>query len=279
MTCPQCGSNNYVCKGIRKIQRYKCNDCGKWFCEATGELYYRCRFPPFTIFFAVMLCIVLRSSLVSLFVKLIFRCYISPKSIRKWTRRFLDTLPSSYFPIKPQENAFLICHADEKFIKVNGKTAYLWSVIDGAGNWITSIITPNRDKESARKLYNQLKQIYKKIDRIITDGYPAYKKLNTIFGLKCKHIIAGLNKKLFNHNGGLLCLTNNKVECLNSHLEMYLSRFRHHFTNLESANAYIKGYMFITQLLCSFQLQHNLQQPSITEIRQTLTREVENVEQ
>lgn len=276
MKCPYCTSFNAINKGIRNSkQRYKCNACEKWFSENTNSFYYRHRFPPFIMLFCIMLCIVVQASLVSLFAKLIFRCYVSPKTIRKWTRKFLATLPNAYQPVKQCDKVFLICHADEKFIKIRGKQAYDWNLVDCAGNWITSLVTPNRDKESAKRLYKQLKQIYKKVDIIVTDGCKSYIGLESLFGLSCTHVIAGLKEKLFWHKKICMFTSNNYAENIHSHIEMYLARFRHHFTTLESAQAYIRGFMFVTYLLRSFQLQHSLQQSSIPDNRGDMLREVQ----
>lgn len=276
--CLRCKGSCVICKGLRGgKQRFRCSNCGKWFCDTTGTFGYRKRFHPAVRSFAVMLCLCNRAEVVSLYVKLFFHCYVSPKSIREWTQEFLDKLPDVQPPVKPYDKAFLICHCDEKFTKVRGKQAYIWNAVDGIGNWITTLVTMARDKESAEKLYHQLKQVYRTVEIIVTDGNQSYTGLETIFGLSCEHWIRGIKPKMQMYKEYLLpSVSNNQVECLHSHIEMYLARFRHHFTTLESAQRYMKGCLLLTRLLAGFQQQHSLQQPSIPDICDTqLVREVE----
>ncbi len=49
---------------------------------------------------------------------------------------------------------------DEVFVKIRGKTHYLWRAVDHEGEVLETIVTKRRDKKSALNLLKKLPQLY-----------------------------------------------------------------------------------------------------------------------
>lgn len=103
--------------------------------------------------------------------------------------------------ILPEYNCtadILICHVDEKYVKVNGEWHYWWSIKDCFGNLIHAIITPLRDYDSAKKLLQEARRkIRRDVDILVRDGLNAYQRSAKLLGRKCKSMIAGIKGKGF----------------------------------------------------------------------------------
>ena len=200
------------------------------------------RHPIFIIRFSILLHIYLSSRVVSILLFLLLRCQVSHKTVCEWTKKFTGNAQLPLHKYKPNE--VLICHADEKYVKVKGEWSYWWSIKDRFGNVIHKIITPFRDLASAKKLFTEGRnKIGRKVDILIRDGLPAYDKAAKFLGRKCKSVIAGINGKGFLYKKRFYWVTNNPAESLNSEIDFYLSKFQNNFANLESANRFADIFM------------------------------------
>ena len=66
-------------------------------------------------------------------------------------------------------------HIDEVFVKINGKTHYLWRAIDHEGTVLECYVTKKRDKRAALNVLEKLMSRYGKPKEIVTDKLPSYK--------------------------------------------------------------------------------------------------------
>src|SRR3989338_4992274 len=89
------------------------------------------------------------SSIVIILFFLLFRANVSYKTICDWTNKFASSI---IFPKYSCTAEILICHVDEKYVKVSGEWCYWWSLKDMLGNMIHAIVTKLRDFASAKKL-------------------------------------------------------------------------------------------------------------------------------
>src|SRR3989338_5291068 len=193
----------------------------------TGYLK-RYRFPILVIRAAVILHMLLPSRIVSLILYLLLRVNVTHKTVCEWTTKFSGNI------ILPQYTCtadILICHVDEKYVKVNGECCYWWSLKDMLGNMIHAIVTKLRDFASAKKLLVEARE---KIGR------------------KCKSVIAGINGKGFIYKKNFYWLTNNPAESLNSEIDFYLGKFQNNFENIESANKFARIFMLLKHLKKKF---------------------------
>ena len=223
----------------------------------------RYRNPIIVIRFAILLHIYLPSRIVSLFLFLFFRAKVSHKTVCQWTNKFTSkiNLPTYKFT-----DDILICHVDEKYVKVKGEWCYWWSLKDCIGNIIHCIVTELRDFISAKKLLTEARdKIGRKVDILVRDGLPAYDKATNFLGNKCKKVIAGINGKGFIYKKKFYWLTNNPSESLNSEIDFYLGKFRNNFANLESANRFAQLFMLHKNLKKSFMEKKFLETSSMLE--------------
>lgn len=228
----------------------------------TGYLK-RYRNPIIVIRFAVILHMFLPSRIVAILLFLLFRARVSYKTVCEWTNKFASNINL------PQYNCIakiLICHVDEKYVKVNGEWCYWWSLKDMLGNVIHTIVTGLRDFASAKKLLVEAREkIGRKVDILVRDGLPAYDKSTKFLGRKCKSVIAGINGKGFIYKKNFYWLTNNPAESLNSEIDFYLGKFQDNFENIESANKFARIFMLLKHLKKMFYEKKLLEASSMLE--------------
>ena len=66
-------------------------------------------------------------------------------------------------------------HIDEVFVKINGKTYYLWRAVDHEGTVIDCFVSKRRDKKAALKVLKKLISRHGQPQEIVTDKLPSYK--------------------------------------------------------------------------------------------------------
>ena len=273
MSCPVCYSNRLKLDGKLENgkQRYKCKECGKKFCETTGEFFHKNRIPIQVLFVAVFFHLFIPASIVQIFIYFLFRCRISRDTICFWSRKFLEQMPE----IKPiiEKCKWIIRHTDEKEIKIRGKKAYWINTVNPKGKPITSSIIQSKDLVSCKEHMKKHKQTEKEIDIHVTDGNLSYIQAVKIFGRKCKHHIAGLKEKLLSDKKFFLYLSNLPVERLHSKIDAYINlKVRGSFTNIESANRLRKAFMFTNYLRDNFGLQGSFGTYPITDIWKNINK-------
>jgi putative transposase len=66
-------------------------------------------------------------------------------------------------------------HLDEVFLKVAGKTQYLWRAVDQDGNVLDILVQPRRNQAAAEKFFRKLLKDYEYVPRVlITDKLASY---------------------------------------------------------------------------------------------------------
>ena len=201
------------------------------------------RNPLIVIKIAIFLHFYLPSRIVPLFLFILFRVKVSHKTVCEWTNKFGRNIN---LPEYKNTNDKIICHADEKYVKVKGIWNYWWSIKDSLGNIIHSVVTPYRDFDSAKELLKEARRkIGRNVDILVRDGLSAYDRSTKFLGRRCKSVIAGINGKGFIYKKEFYWITNNPIESWNSEIDFYLKKFRNNFSNLESANKFAQ--IFILQ--------------------------------
>lgn len=239
MNCPYCSSLLTVKNGHDKkgVQRYKCNDCKKRFCEK--GIFARHRFPPLIILDALFLYsqpISTRGVTVKL--KRFRNIIVTHVTIYNWVIKFASHLIkiANRKPISFTD----IWHVDEKFIHVRGSKdphAYLWIVSDSKSSIIATHISFARDYENAKIIFQ------KGIDRagfcpeiIVSDGLQGYKGASKkVFGRKTRHVVAHFEPVGIVYRGKLMQITNNRAERINQFPALWLHSVRG-FKRLDRAN-------------------------------------------
>ena len=250
MNCIKCNSTHTKHYGYYKnYQKYKCNSCNKQFTERSFSFFSRHRFQEIIISNSILL----NHQISTRMVKHYFRqnnVYFSHVSVYNWSKKFDKKLSnlSKIHKIKYTD----IWHVDEKFIRVKGVEgfAYLWVVIDTNNNIIAINVTDGRDCKGAKQVFRKALNNAGFIPSIIvSDGLQAYKRAaKKIFGRKIKHVVRHFESKAVVLNRKVIYLSNNRIESLNSKINLWYKRFRG-FKSLESANLWCEGWMYFYNLL------------------------------
>ena len=73
-------------------------------------------------------------------------------------------------------------HLDEIFVKINGKTHYLWRAVDHEGEVLESYVTKRRDRKAALKFLRKSMKRYGQPQIIVTDKLRSYGAAMKVIG-------------------------------------------------------------------------------------------------
>ena len=98
---------------------------------------------------------------------------VSYETVRQWSRKFGQTYANQLRRrrAKPGDK----WHLDEVFLKINGKTSYLWRAVDQHGNVLDILVQSRRNKAAAKKFFRKLLKGCEYVPRVlITDKLGSY---------------------------------------------------------------------------------------------------------
>lgn len=258
MNCASCNSTRIVRNGFYKTyQKFKCKDCGKQVSERSYSFFCRHRYPEGVIRNAILYGMFVSTRNVAFLIKETIQFYPSNVSIFNWLNKFAKLLIKTPF----KSNFSNIWHVDEKFVKVKDSKddfAYLWVVIDDNNTMIITHVSERRDKDSAKIVFKKaLDKAKKPPDIIVSDGLQSYKKAINVFGKQTKHAVAHFEAKGFMHKGKLYHLSNNRIESLNSKINLWYKKHRG-FKSIESANQWCEMWMYFYNLMRPRVISHEI---------------------
>lgn len=270
MECTRCNSIDIVRNGhYKSYQKYKCNKCNKQFSERSFSFFCRHRFPDYVIKNAILYGFFVSTRNVAFLAKETMYVSFSHQTSYNWSKKFAK-LVSKLTKIMDFSN---IWHIDEKFIKCRNKKdkdgkvkfSYLWVVIDSNNNMIATHVSHSRDIVNARKVLSKAKKRARRPpDIIISDGLQAYKRAcKKVFGRKTKHIISHFETKCFMYKNRLYYLSNNRIESLNSKINLWYKKYRG-FKSLETAILWCEMFNYF----------YNYIRPRVTEHKTVSIQEV-----
>jgi len=250
MKCVTCNSMNIVNNGYYKsYQKYKCKDCDRQFTERSFSFFSRHRFPEHVIKNSILYGFFVSTRNTSFLAKETMDVIFSHQTSYNWNKKFAYLVSK----LTKVTNFSNIWHVDEKFIKCrnkkdkNGKVkfSYLWVVIDSNNNIIATHVSHERNMKNARIVLRKAKlRAVKPPDILVSDGLQAYKKAcKKVFGRKTKHILAHFETKGFMHKGKLYYLSNNRIESLNSKINLWYKKSRG-FKSLETAKLWCEMFNY-----------------------------------
>lgn len=244
MNCVVCNSEEIKLNGKYKdYQNYKCRNCHRQFSERSLSFFCRHRFPEEVITNSVLQSFFVSTRNVSFIIKETMGFYFTNMTAYNWAKKFAQYFTKN---IKKQ-NFSNIWHVDEKFVRVKGSRGdfdYMWVVIDDKNSIIAVYVSDSRNSKSAEKVLELAKKrAFKPPDIIVTDGLPGYiQACWKVFGRKTKHVQAHFEAKKFMYKKKYYILSNNRIESLNSKINLWYKKFRG-FKSLATANLWARLWM------------------------------------
>jgi putative transposase len=98
---------------------------------------------------------------------------VSNETVRPWCAKFGQTYANSLRRRRPLPGDKW--HLDEVFIKIRGKTHYLWRAVDQHGNVLDILVTCRRDTRAATRFFRKLFKGLEYVPRVlVTDKLRSY---------------------------------------------------------------------------------------------------------
>jgi putative transposase len=98
---------------------------------------------------------------------------VSYESIHQWCRKFGQSFANRLRRRRPCPGDKW--HLDEVFIKINGKTHYLWRAVDQHGTVLDILVTSRRDAKAATRFLRKLLKGLEYVPRVlVTDKLASY---------------------------------------------------------------------------------------------------------
>ncbi len=98
---------------------------------------------------------------------------VTYETVRQWCRKFGQAYANQLRRSRPRPGDKW--HLDEVFLKINGKTHYLWRAVDQQGNVLDILVQSRRNKGAAKKFFRKLLKGCEYVPRvIITDKLGSY---------------------------------------------------------------------------------------------------------
>jgi len=98
---------------------------------------------------------------------------VTYESIHQWCRKFGQAFANGLRRRRPRPGDKW--HLDEVFIKIKGKTHYLWRAVDQDGNVLDILVTSRRDAKAATRFFRKLPRELRSVPRVlVTDKLASY---------------------------------------------------------------------------------------------------------
>src|SRR6202011_5339298 len=98
---------------------------------------------------------------------------VTYETIRQWCLKFGQTYANELRRRRPRCGD--TWHMDEVYLKINGKTHYLWRAVDQDGNVLDILVQSRRNKQAAKRFFRKLLKELQYVPRVIvTDKLRSY---------------------------------------------------------------------------------------------------------
>jgi putative transposase len=123
---------------------------------------------------------------------------VSYETVRRWSVKFGLAYARKLRRSHPRADTRW--HLDEVFVKINGKSMYLWRAVDCEGEVLDVLVQSRRNKQAALELMRKLlKSQGFAPAATVTDKLPSYGAALSDLGMKARHITGGrLNNRAEN---------------------------------------------------------------------------------
>ena len=151
MACPYCQEN-----ATQEVERrtalgyrlFRCRPCRRTFNERTGTPFNHLQVPTDIALLVVLWRLRYKLSLRDLAEMFLTRGFtFTHETVREWEERFAPLL-TERLRAKRRGKAGKKRHADETYVKVDGRWCYLYRAIDADGNLVDSMLSETRDSDT-----------------------------------------------------------------------------------------------------------------------------------
>lgn len=241
--CPKCGSEQHVIKrGFRYSragpeQRYCCKHCKYRFINRTVFKWMRTKARVVTcaldLFFRGLS---LRQ--VQQHLEDSYEVKVTHSTIYNWIRKYVTIV--SEFVESNQLRTSERWHADETIIRVKGRHAVLWNLLDSETRFYIALqISSRRDTINAQTLLKKgKKRTRNRPQELVTDGLPSYAKA---IEREFKNPHSGAKQGIIHLQGPLSEALNNKMERFHGTVKSRLKTM-HHLGNEDTAETFVRGF-------------------------------------
>src|SRR3954447_24542861 len=178
VSCPHCAATATTAQARRTALGYRtfhCLACRRIFNERTGTAYNHLQYPTDLVLLVVLWRLRYKLSLRDLAEMVLERGVVfSHEAVRDWEARFAPLL-TARLRARRRGRGGTKWHADETYIKVNGRWCYLYRAIDREGNLVEALLSETRDMAAAQRFFAQALDIVGHAPaQVTTDGHAAY---------------------------------------------------------------------------------------------------------
>ena len=178
MPCPHCAATATTEQPRRTALGYRtfrCGSCRRICNERTGTPYNYLQYPTDLVLLVVLWRLRYKLSLRDLAEMFLARGFVfSHETVRDWEARFAPLL-AARLRAKRRGAAGTRWHADETYLKVDGRWCYRYRAIDRDGNLVEVLLSEKRDMDAAQRFFAQALEIDGRAPtQVTTDGHDAY---------------------------------------------------------------------------------------------------------
>ncbi|HYO49489.1 MAG TPA: IS6 family transposase [Chloroflexia bacterium] len=192
MNCPHCTSTASILQSRKTslgYQVFHCKSCRRTFNERTSTPFNYLQFPTDIVFLVVLWRLRYKLSLGDLAEMFLARGFeFTHEAVRDWETRFAPLIIEQ-LRVRRKGKAGHSWYVDETYVKVGGRSCYLYRAIDRDGNLVDSMLSENRDMEAAKRFFKQATDaVGHKPTRVTTDGHHSYPRaIRKVLGRNVKH--------------------------------------------------------------------------------------------
>ncbi len=156
-------------------QLFRCRPCRRAFNERTGTPFNHLQVPTDVALLVVLWRLRYKLSLRDLAEMFLTRGFtFTHETVREWEERFAPLL-TERLRAKRRGKAGKKWHADETYVRVDGRWCYLYRAIDADGNLVDSMLSETRDMDAAKLFFTRARTVVGDVpEKVTTDGHDAY---------------------------------------------------------------------------------------------------------
>ena len=178
MPCPHCAASATAAQRRRTARGYhtfRCRACRRVCNERTGTAYNHLQYPTDLVLLVVLWRLRYKLSLRGRAELFLERGFVfTHETVREWETRFAPLL-TDRLRAKRRGQGGAKWHADETYVRVDGRWRYCYRAIDRDGNLVEALLRKQRDMAAARRCFVRARDTAGQVPaQVTTDGHAAY---------------------------------------------------------------------------------------------------------